>query len=175
MIKLCIVFRLCPKRMWAILLLVISLISIFLRESILAIGVFQLKRARSYAEEKCSTTDLTGEVQYTIQQCKIIPNLIRVPTQSAHIDRTIYHPTIQFTDEQILGWWCECYIGGRFIGCCSHISSALWFLSCERWQTKKRHMPSGSFMDLATDAIQVSDYYDSSDGDDDNNTRYSLF
>ena len=29
------------------------------------VGVFQLKRARSYAEEKCSTTDLTGIVNYT--------------------------------------------------------------------------------------------------------------
>jgi hypothetical protein len=35
-------------------------------------------------------------------------------------------------------------------------------------------MPSGSYLDLATDAIQVSDFYDSSDDEEDNNTRYSL-
>ena len=29
-------------------------------------------------------------------------------------------------------------------------------------------------MNLATDAMQVSDFYDSSDGDDDDNSRYSL-
>ena len=50
----------------------------------LCVSVFQLKRARSYAEEKCSTTDLTGIVNYTVQRCKNISNLIRVPTQSAH-------------------------------------------------------------------------------------------
>ncbi|CAF1138934.1 unnamed protein product [Rotaria sordida] len=140
----------------------------------LSVGVFQLKRARSYAEEKCSTTDLTGIVDYTVQRCKSISNLIRVPTQSAHSNRIIYHPTIQFTNEQILGWWCDCFTGARFLGCCSHISSAIWFLGCERWQTQKHHMPSGSYMNLATDAIQVSDCYDSSDGDDDDNSRYSL-
>jgi hypothetical protein len=145
-----------------------------MRESSFIAGAFQLKRARSYAEEKCSTTDLTGTVEYNIQICKMIPNLIRVPTRSAHIDRRIFYPTIQFTNQQIIGWWCDCSIGGRFIGCCSHISSAIWFLSYERWQTQKRHMPSGSYMDLATDSIQVSDFYDSSDDDDDDSVRYSL-
>ncbi|CAF5081064.1 unnamed protein product, partial [Rotaria magnacalcarata] len=46
--------------------------------------VFKLKRTRSYAEEKCSTTDLTGVVNYTVQQARDYRNLIRVPTQSAH-------------------------------------------------------------------------------------------
>ena len=140
----------------------------------LCIGVFQLKRARSYAEERCSTTDLTGTVNYTVQRCKNISNLIRIPTQSAHSNRIIYHPTIHFTSDQVLGWWCDCFTGARFLGCCSHIASAIWFLSCQRWQTQKRHMPSGSYMNLATDAMQVSDFYDSSDGDDDDNSRYSL-
>ncbi|CAF1091639.1 unnamed protein product [Rotaria sordida] len=140
----------------------------------LSVGVFQLKRARSYAEEKCSTTDLTGIVDYTVQRYKSISNLIRVLTQSAHSNRIIYHPTIQFTNEQILGWWCDCFTGARFLGCCSHISSAIWFLGCEWWQTQKHHMPSGSYMNLATDAIQVSDCYDSSDGGDDDYSRYSL-
>ncbi|CAF0913279.1 unnamed protein product [Rotaria sordida] len=71
-------------------------------------------------------------------------------------------------------WWCDCNIGGRFLGCCSHISSAIWFLCYERWQTRQRHMSSGSYMTLATDAIQVSDFYDSSDNEDDNISRYSL-
>jgi hypothetical protein len=87
----------------------------------------------------------------------------------------IYHPTIQFTNQQVLWWrWCDCLTGGQFLGCCSHISSAIWFLYCEQWQTQKRHMPSGSYMNIATDVIQVSDFYDSSDGDDNDSLRYSL-
>ncbi|CAF4872633.1 unnamed protein product [Rotaria socialis] len=83
----------------------------------LTFGVFQLKRARSYAEERCSTTNLTSAVAYSVHRCKIIPNLIRIPTQSAHSNRVTYHPTIHFTDQAILGWWCDCFTGARFLGC----------------------------------------------------------
>ena len=70
--------------------LILILCAYFLHQDfIILIGIFQLKRARSYAEEKCSTTNLTGVVQYAIQRCLIIPNLIRIPTQSAHVDRII--------------------------------------------------------------------------------------
>ncbi|CAF4547048.1 unnamed protein product, partial [Rotaria socialis] len=139
----------------------------------LTFGVFQLKRARSYAEERCSTTNLTSDVAYSVHRCKIIPNLIRIPTQSAHSNRVTYHPTIHFTDQAILGWWCDCFTGARFLGCCSHIASAIWFLSYQRWQTQQRQMPSGEYKNLTTDSIQVSDFYDSSD-DDDDSQRYSL-
>ena len=50
-------------------------------------GVYQLKCARSYAEERSSTTDLTGSVNYTIHRCKEFPHLIRAPTRSAHKNR----------------------------------------------------------------------------------------
>ncbi|CAF4951949.1 unnamed protein product [Rotaria magnacalcarata] len=95
----------------------------------LTFGVFQLKRARSYAEERYSSTNLTSDVASSVHRCKIIPNLIRIPTQSAHSNRVKYHPTIHFTDQAILGWWCDCFTGARFLGCCSHIASVIWFLS----------------------------------------------
>ncbi|CAF4527466.1 unnamed protein product [Rotaria socialis] len=69
---------------------------------ILSEGTFQLKRARSYAEENASTTDLTGSVNYTIHRCQEFPDIIRVPTQSAHVSRAQYHPIIRFTREEIL-------------------------------------------------------------------------
>jgi hypothetical protein len=129
-------------------------------------GVFQLKRARSYAEEKCSTTDLTGVVNYTVQLARDYHNLILVPTQSAHSARKTHHPIIEFSADQILNWWCDCQIGNRYIGSCSHIASAVWFLSFERWQIEKRRMPSGNYINLVTDASQLSDFYDSTDDDD---------
>lgn len=138
------------------------------------LGVFQLKRARSYVEERLTTSNEMEVPQYSLQRCRSIPNLIRVPTQSAHSTRTQYHPTIQFTANKILGWWCDCYTGARIVGCCSHVSSAIWFLSYERWQTQVRSMPSTDYLNIATDAIQVSDFYDSSDSDSENNTRYYL-
>jgi hypothetical protein len=131
--------------------------------------VFQLKRARSYAEEKTSTTDLTGTVDYTIYRSKEFPNIIRIPTRSAHVNRLTHNPIIQFTSNDILEWWCDCPTGNGMLGCCSHIASAIWFLSYERWQLHSRRMPSGDFINLATDASQLSDFYDPTDDEDDVN------
>jgi hypothetical protein len=132
-------------------------------------GVYQLKSARSYAEERSSTTNLTGSVNYTIHRCKEFSDLIRAPTRSRHKNRITYNPTIQFSSQEILEWWCDCPAGNGLIGCCSHVASVIWFLSHERWQVGNRRMPSGDFVNFVTDASQVSDFYDSTDDDDDTN------
>ena len=102
-----------------------------------------------------------------IHRCKEFPNLIRVPTQSAHVSRVKYHPIIRFTTEEILDWWCGCTAGNRFIGCCSHIASTIWFLSFERWQTQSRRMPSQNFINFITDAAALPELFDSTDDSDD--------
>ena len=134
----------------------------------------QLKRAQYYAAEKSGTTDLTAAVTYSIQRCRSFPNLIRVPTQSAHSNRKTYHPTIQFTADEILGWWCDCPISSRIIGCCSHVSSVIWFLSYRRWDFNNARRTSTDPLDFIRDSIQISDFYDSSDDEETNTNRYSL-
>ncbi|CAF3956339.1 unnamed protein product, partial [Rotaria sp. Silwood1] len=134
----------------------------------ISLGIFQLKRARSYAEERAATTNLTGPVNYPIYRCKDFPDIIRAPTRSAHKNRITYNPTIKFTSNEILDWWCDCTIGNGSIGCCSHIASFIWFLSYERWQDNNRYMPSGDFIDYVVDSSQISDFYDSTDDEDNN-------
>ncbi|CAF3126185.1 unnamed protein product [Rotaria sp. Silwood2] len=131
-----------------------------------ALRVYQLKRAHSYAEEKSATTQLTTLVEYEIYRCNEFPNLIRVPTRSAHVNRLSYNPIIQFTTEEISDWWCDCPTENTLIGCCSHVASAVWFLSFQRWQFQKRSMPSGDFINFVTDSKELSDFYDSTDDDD---------
>jgi hypothetical protein len=127
-----------------------------------------------YLEKKWGAMSIFGIVEYTYNYVKWFQTWY-APNRSAHINRRIFYPTIQFTNQQTIGWGCDCPIVGRFIGCCSHISSTTWFLSYERWQAQKHHMPSGSYMNLATHSIQVSNFYNSSDdGDDDDDVRYSL-
>ncbi|XP_052680283.1 uncharacterized protein LOC128161076 [Crassostrea angulata] len=43
---------------------------------------------------------------------------------------------IQYTPEQISGWYCTCKVGARVVGCCAHIASALWYLGYERHEAK---------------------------------------
>ena len=126
--------------------------------------MFQLKRARSYAEEKTSTTNLTESVDYKMYRCKDFPNLIRMPTRPNHVNHTAYNPVIKFAHDEILEWQCDCPIGNVLSHCCSHVASAIQFLSFEQWQVHQRRMSSSDLINIATDAGQLSDFYDSPDG-----------
>ena len=137
-------------------------------------GVYQLKRAPFYAAEKAGTTDLTAAVTYSIQMCRSFPNVIRAPTQSAHSQRRSYYPTIQFSPDEILGWWCDCPIGSRIVGCCSHVSSMIWFLCYQRWESNNARRITTDPMNFVRDSVVISDFYDSSDDDDATTDRYSL-
>ena len=146
----------------------------FLPTSISLVGVFQLKRAPSYVAEKVATTDVTAAVTYTIQRCRSFPDVIRVATRSAHCQRRSYYPTIRFSRDAILGWWCDCPIGSRIIGCCSHVASVIWFLSYRRWESDNaRRIPTDP-MKFVIDSIPISDFYDSSDDEDASSRRYTL-
>ncbi|CAF0967090.1 unnamed protein product [Didymodactylos carnosus] len=138
----------------------------------LTFGIFQLKRARSYAEEYASSTDLTNlSIKYAVQVCKTKPDLCRVIPKSAHSKRKTYYPTIRFSKSKVVGWYCQCPIGSRVVGCCSHVASAIWFLGFERWQSHQRVQSSGSHLLNASDSIQITDF---EDDDEDNQTRYRL-
>ena len=76
--------------------------------------MFQLKRARSYSEEKSSTTNFTTSVDDKIYEYKDFPDLTQVLTRSAHVRRTTYNPIIEFAFEKILEWWCDRSIGNVF-------------------------------------------------------------
>ena len=134
-----------------------------------------MKRARSYAEEKCSTTDLTGVVDYTVQLARDYRNLIRVPTQYVHSARKTYHPITKFSADQILNWWCDCLRDNLYVGSCSHIARTVWFLSFKRRQIEKRRMSSGNYINLVTDTSQLSDFYDSTNDDDQPSYRKKNF
>ena len=129
------------------------------------LGVFQLKRAPFYAAERAVT--------YSIQRCRSFLNIIRAPTQSAHIQRRSYSPTIQFSTDEIIGWWCDCPIGTRIIGCCSHVSSMIWYLSDRRWESNNASRTSADPMNFVRDSIPISDFYDSSDDEGTLTDRYS--
>ena len=126
-----------------------------------------MKRTRSYAEEKAATTDLNVRVDYEIYRCNEYANIIRVPTPSAHVNRITRNPIIKFTPDEVVEWWCDCPVGNGLLGCCSHVSSAIWFLSFQRWQLSSKSMPSGNYINCVYDAAQMSDFYDSTDDETD--------
>ena len=135
--------------------------------------MFQLKQAPSYTEEHCSTTDLTNPLEFPLQICTTDPHLIRIRYQSRHSNAKRYYTYVQFNAEDIQNSCCDCPIGDRKVGVCSHRASAIWFLAYERHRNAvTTTQTSGSYLGLLDDSDTVADFVASSDEDDD--TQYSL-
>jgi hypothetical protein len=140
------------------------------------LGVYQLKRARSYAEEHAGSTDLTDpNVEFPIQQCTDTNarDIIRIRFQSAHKRSCQYYTYIKFDLNQVLAWYCTCPGGPRVVGCCSHVASAIWFLAYERHQLNTNPQPSSTNSATLHYCNSISDYEYSSD-ENDEITYYSL-
>ena len=127
-----------------------------------------MKQARAYSEEHCSTTDLNNRANFPIQTCNTDHQLIRIRFQSRHSNTRSCYTYIQFSTEEILNSCCDCPIGDRQVGVCSHRSAAIWFLAYQRHQNNdSRNQTSGSYLDLLDDSELLDDFNESSDEDND--------
>ena len=132
-----------------------------------------MKQARAYSEEHCSTTDLNNPANFPVKTCNTDHQLIRIRFQSRHSNTRSYYTYIQFSTEEILNSCCDCPIGDRQVGVCSHRSAAIWFLAYQHHQNNDaRSQTSGSYLDLLDDSELLDDFTESSDEDDD--LLYSL-
>ncbi|CAF4618720.1 unnamed protein product, partial [Rotaria magnacalcarata] len=134
----------------------------------ITLGVYQLKRARSYAEEHSDCTELTDpDLDFPIEACTEhgAEDIIRLRFRSAHKSCT-YHTYIQFDSTQVIAWYCTCIPGPRTVGCCSHIAAAIWFLGYERYQSTTNRQPSSTNTTNIHYADNISDFEPSSDEED---------
>ena len=144
-----------------------------LYDFLLVSGVFQLKQARGYCEEHCSTTNLDNNADFPIQICNSDSKLIRIQFKSRHSNSKKYYTYIHYSSKNIRNSCCDCPIGDRQVGVCSHRAAAIWFLAYQRYSSgPSSYQPSSSYLSLLDDSEHVDDYVDSSDDDDD--FRYSL-
>ena len=138
-----------------------------------SLGVFQLKQARSYAEEHCSTTDLNDSSAFPLQTCNTDRRLIRIRLQSRHSNQKTYYTYVHFNDQQITNSCCDCPGGDRKVGVCSHRAAAIWFLGYQRHSNDtSTNQPSGTYLKLLDDSELVDDFVESSE--EDNDLLYSL-
>lgn len=94
----------------------------------LTLGVYQLKQASMYTEEHLST-----EGEYALFVCKDRLDLLRVKLSSRHSSSKTYNVWVEYTDDNVTGWYCTCKLGTRIVGCCAHVASVIWYLSYSRW------------------------------------------
>ena len=70
--------------------------------------------------------------------------------QVTHLQNLWY--MVEHDGKTVTGWYCQCPIGTRIVGCCSHIASVIWFLAYARHQGYK---PKGDKISpLLMDAAQ---------------------
>uniref|UniRef100_A0A2H1VI07 SFRICE_033666 n=1 Tax=Spodoptera frugiperda TaxID=7108 RepID=A0A2H1VI07_SPOFR len=98
---------------------------------LMALGPYQVKRARSYYGEHIRANGI-----YNIEVC---PDLERA--KSRHIGQKRYYvyilyetePTINHLDD-ILSYYCSCIVGNRTLGCCCHVMTVIWYLGWAKHQ-----------------------------------------
>jgi hypothetical protein len=117
-------------------------------EQELTFGYYQIAQARSYVTEHL---DEFGE--FTLEraiynedeekkrkkQKQATTHVVHTRLKSRHLSDTKYHTYIQYsTDtkcapwERILAWYCTCACGSRCLGCCAHVTAAIWWLAVGR-------------------------------------------
>lgn len=110
-----------------------------------ALGVYQLKQAKSYYAEH-----ILNNGSFVIELCNAMPDehltelqgtnlwMVRGRIQSRHIRARQYYVYIVIDRslcgrEAIAHHYCTCVIGKRTIGCCSHIMCIIWYMSYARY------------------------------------------
>ncbi|CAC5385203.1 unnamed protein product [Mytilus coruscus] len=124
----------------------------------ITMGVYQLKLAPRYTESHINDDN------YTLQICKDRPNLLRVKLSSRHSSSKAYSLWVEYSTDDITGWYCTCKVGARVVGCCAHIASTIWYLGHSRWQSETvgtcrytEHIVNAKDIPLETDSGSDSD------------------
>ena len=92
--------------------------------------MYQLKQARSYTQEH-----LSADGSFDISVHRHDDSLLRAKIQSRHVSSKQYCLWISYdinAQPAITGWYCQCKVGARTIGCCAHIAAVLWYLGYQR-------------------------------------------
>uniref|UniRef100_K1P6R4 Uncharacterized protein n=1 Tax=Magallana gigas TaxID=29159 RepID=K1P6R4_MAGGI len=121
------------------------------RLRLLTFRVYQLKQAKKYTNEHL------GDGDYKIDVSCEEAGLLHARIQSRHTSRKLYNIWVEFSREDVKGWFCECKGGSRTVGCCTHICSVKWYLSFARQQnyTATHDMYTPSLCDAADIVLET--------------------
>ncbi|CAF4592728.1 unnamed protein product, partial [Rotaria socialis] len=93
----------------------------------ITLGCFQIKQAKRYTMEHLSKNG-----SFFVQLAKQKKNILKAQLQTRHRSGVLYNLYIQYSNNKINGWYCQCRSGSRVIGCCSHIAAVIWYLGFAR-------------------------------------------
>ena len=113
----------------------------------LTCGSYQLKTSYSYLAEHFKKNGKYVILAYTknsSDENKIILSKI----QSRHINRIQYNVIIEYIpnlneSKAIVEWFCTCKVGKRTVGCCSHVTCIVYYLSSLKYDEKLKNPGKG--------------------------------
>lgn len=114
---------------------------------IFALGIYQLKQAKSYYGEHIRQhgsfqVEVSDHLEVVSQATMSgqDPVLIRGRIKSRHHSGKTYYTYLLMArqgvnwDDQIISHYCSCICGQRTVGCCAHIMTIVWYLGWARHQ-----------------------------------------
>ena len=106
-------------------------------------GTYQLHQAISYLGEMMHDNNDMSHIPISVlkNDDTAITKTLKCLVQSRHINAKKYRVFIRYypstnSIDGICSYCCECANGTRTIGCCSHISALIFYLSHARYQSK---------------------------------------
>ncbi|KAI5651719.1 DDE superfamily endonuclease domain-containing protein [Phthorimaea operculella] len=103
-----------------------------------ALGIYQIKQARSYYGEHVRAAGGVYSIEVFREPVgEFGPNnyLLRGKIESRHTTRKTYfsyilvdsNPSVVNTRAALVEYCCNCLVGRRTVGCCAHVMSIVWF------------------------------------------------
>ena len=125
----------------------------------LTLGVYQVKLAKSYAQEHFNE-DGTYEILIDTED----DGLLAAKIQSRHTSAKKYMCWIRYEDGVVNSCYCQCKTGARVVGTCAHITSIIWYLAFARHSGWKAD-GTRRWIECVIDAAVIPETVDESESD----------
>lgn len=115
-----------------------------------SLGKYQIKQAASYTQDhmkengnQFSLFILPDNISYEFvapfSSDGKSPAILMIQLKSRHKSRKYYNGFVLIDrdgegEDVVLGYYCDCYVGSRTVGCCSHVMTIIWFALYKKYR-----------------------------------------
>ena len=114
----------------------------------ITLGEYQVDQCHGYLREHLKKN---GDIRLFVCEKEIESESSRIVCckfYSRHKSQTIYFAFVQYNKNElswksVIGWFCNCKVGSRTVGCCSHITAIIYYLAIGKY------LPQNTYIDYS--------------------------